>query len=192
VLLLRRKTDPHRSGPDIRAHPRGSGQPVTLDVTTINPLAPSYRGQSLRAIIDTRVKSKEELYLPQVEANGEKFLVAVVTDQGYVTPSFRSWITAQAKQLDVDPLPLIRSISESTVASTALCLVSAERVLRALFAPNRRAPPATRTLSEPPAARSSANQPSASAAVNESSTESAVVQHTTTHPASQRRPATPQ
>jgi hypothetical protein len=105
-------------------------------VTTINPLAPSHIGTELKTLVDTRTRTKEDLYRAQVELNEEKFLVGVVTDQGHVTAAFRNWIATQAKTIEgVEVKALISRISLSTIASAAQCLLSAERTYRALFAP---------------------------------------------------------
>ena len=123
---------PHRSGPDVRLFLHH--QPISVDVTVLDPLQLSHSSSTLRALIAERVQAKHRLYGAMVAANREELVVATVTAQGHLCPATRDLLARITANSDYALTTAIATVSAAVIAYTARTLVAAERPYRALNA----------------------------------------------------------
>ena len=121
----RRTAAPQRSGPDMRIHM--CGEVVTIDVTVVDPLAPSYAATTTAALVKQRVKEKYALYGEATKANGERFVVAVASAQGALFEDAKQLVGEIARAGNTSYECVARHIRDAVVLATARSLAAAER-----------------------------------------------------------------
>ena len=136
-----------RRGPDLRVHATCFLTSVVLDTTTVNPCCPSYAGRSLTSILASRTATKNREYGQVVQDNGEAFVVAAVSSQGYISRDFRHFLSTVCAAAEGDLAMVCGRITHAVVNASAQTLVAAERPYRALA--TSYAPPARSHHSTP-------------------------------------------
>ena len=121
-----RKAKPHASGPDI--HLVKGADEIMVDVTVTNPLNPSERGCKPQTQFRRVESEKEAKYAKAVAKEGARLVVAAVTTQGCLSPTFAKLL---AQLAPTGFFEARREVTAATVGGAAAALRNAERQLGA-------------------------------------------------------------
>ena len=113
-------------GPDIRAYLRGDHVATLIDVTVVDPCAPSHIGRKIPALFSEVEARKNSAYRTATMASGARFTTFAVTAQGALSELAISFLRDAVGGSQANLSLAAAAVSAATLAASARALLSAE------------------------------------------------------------------
>ena len=122
----RARAVPELCGPDIRIQLRGDSNPTLVDVTVVDPCAPSHIGKPPSRLFAEVAARKDAAYRSAVTASGARFLTLAVSAQGALSDVTLAFAKELFGGASVSGSVASVSLAAATLAGSARTIMNAE------------------------------------------------------------------